>query len=151
MSTKKIEMNEVELAIFEVGNITCAIKIDQIQEINKNLEITAVPHAPNHIRGMQNLRGTIVTILDMHSRFGLEQKPFNEDMRILVVENKDEKIGLLVDRMLDVMHADTNDFEAPPSNVQGVAGTFFSNIYKMEGKLAAILNIDEILFTDERK
>ncbi len=151
MSLKKIELNEVELAIFEVGDITCAIKIDKIQEINKNLEISAVPHAPDYIRGMQNLRGTIITILDLHSRFGLEQKPFNEDMRIIVVENKDEKIGLLVDKMLDVMYADTNDFESPPSNVQGIAGSFFSNIYKMEGKLAAILDIDEILISNERQ
>jgi purine-binding chemotaxis protein CheW len=150
MSAKKSEINEVELAIFEVGDITCAAKIDMIQEINKNLEISAVPHAPDYIRGMQNLRGTIITILDMRSRFGMEQKPFNEDMRILVVENKDEKIGLLVDKMMDVIQADTSEFEAPPSNVQGIAGTFFSNIYKMEGKLAALLNIDEILAVDVR-
>jgi len=150
MSAKKSETSEVELAIFEVGGITCAIKIDKIQEINKNLDISAVPHAPDYIRGMQNLRGTIVTILDLHTRFGLEKKQFNEDMRILVIDNKDEKIGLLVDKMSDVVYADTNDFEAPPSNVQGIAGSFFLNIYKMEGKLAAILNIDEILAVNVR-
>lgn len=137
--------SETELSIFEVGDITCAIDIAKIQEINKNIDITPVLLAPDYIRGMLNLRGTIVTIVDMRVRFGMQARPFNEDMRVLVVENQDEKIGLLVDRILDVVYADSRDFEAPPSNVQGVAGAYFSNIYKMEDKLAAILNTDEIL------
>ena len=148
--SKTNKNNDVELSIFEVGGIICAININDIQEINKNLEITTVLQAPDYIRGMQNLRGTIVTILDMRVRFGMEARPFNEDMRILVVENQNEKIGLLVDCILDVVQADTLNFETPPSNVQGVAGSYFSDIYKMDDKLAAILNVDEILAMEVR-
>jgi len=152
MSAKKKQKENIELSVFRVGDITCAVGINNIQEINKSLDITPVQNAPSYIRGMMNLRGNIITIIDMRAKFGVEIKEnYDENMRILVVNNKDESIGLLVDKILDVVHASLKAIEPPPSNVQGVAGKYFSSIYKMDENLAAILNTDEVLMIDERR
>lgn len=134
-----------ELSIFEVGPITCAVGIQDIQEINKHLEITSVTNAPEYIRGICNLRGSIITVIDMRIIFGLESTEISDGTRIVVVKNQGEQIGLLVDKMLDVLFIDEGDLEPTPSNVNGIAGKYFSGIYKMKDKLAALLNIDEIL------
>ncbi len=141
----------LELAVFKVGEIICAVEITEIQEINRNLDITPVDNAPEHIRGMMNLRGNIITVVDMRAMFSMKvkEKPDN-DTRILVVESEGELIGLFVDKMLDVIQAPKKDIEPPPSNIQGVAGRFFSNIYKMEDALAGVLDLKEILKTNER-
>ena len=116
--SKKSGSNEVqELSIFEVGPITCALHISDIQEINKHIEWTRVENAPDYIRGISNLRGSIITIIDMRKKFGLEQKTVDEDTRVVVVKNQDEQIGLLVDKMLDVVMANSEDMEPTPSNV----------------------------------
>lgn len=149
MATKKTNANLEELSILEVGPLTCALGIKDIQEINKHLEITRVANAPNFIRGISNLRGSIITVIDMRIKFGMEPKAFDSNTRIVVIKNQDEQIGLLVDKMLDVVIADIDNFEPTPSNVSGVAGKFFSSIYKMDKKLAAILNTEEILLDEK--
>ncbi len=152
MSAKKKEEEIIELSIFEVGNLTCAVSISDIQEINKHIDITPVENAPSYIRGMMNLRGNIITIIDMRAKFDMELKhDCDEHMRILVVKIEEESIGLLVDKILDVVQAEKSAIEPPPSNIQGIAGKYFSSIFKMEGLLAAVLNIEEILKVDERR
>ena len=145
MSEEKTAAEIQELTIFEVGPITCALGIREIQEINKHLEMTRVANAPDYIRGISNLRGTIITVIDMRIKFGLEAKEFDENTRIVVVKNQDEMLGLLVDRMLDVLNVSANELEPTPSNINGVAGRYFSGIYKMKNSLAALLNVSEIL------
>jgi len=103
MSNRTIPDEVQELTIFEVGPITCALSIQDIQEINKHLEMTRVANAPEYIRGISNLRGTIITVIDMRIKFGLKPKELYENTRIVVVKNQDEMLGLLVDRMLDVL------------------------------------------------
>ncbi len=149
MSVKKTSSGIQELSIFEVGPITCALSIQDIQEINKHLEMTRVANAPEYIRGISNLRGTIITVIDMRIKFGLEPKEFDENTRIVVVKNHDEMLGLLVDRMLDVLNVPAEELEPTPSNISGVAGRYFSGIYKMKSSLAALLNISEILSLNE--
>ncbi len=146
MAKGKSETNEIlELSIFEVGQVTCALPINEIQEINKHMDFTRVENAPDYIRGISNLRGSIITVIDMRRKFGMESKPFDGDMRMVVVKNQGEQIGLLVDKMLDVLQAKSDDLDPTPSNINGVAGRYFSGIYKMEDRLAALINTEEIL------
>ncbi len=149
--TKKTDIENIELSISQVGEITCAIDINQIQEINKQLIFTRVHDAPEFVRGILNLRGQIITVIDLGVKFGFKQKVLNEDMRVIVVKYENENIGLLVDKIVDVVIAGKKDMERSPSNISGVAGEYFEKIYKMENHLAAILNIDELLKTENLK
>lgn len=146
---KKKKNENMELSIFDVGPLTCAVNINGIQEFNKHLDITPVHNAPHYVRGLLNLRGQIITVIDLRKKFGFEPIESNNEMRIIVVKYNHENVGLLVDKIVDVLTADPKAMDPPPSNINGVAGGYFSSIYKMEEGLAAVLNIVEILKMDE--
>lgn len=141
----------VELAIFNVGDIVCALKSIEVQEIIKNQEITMVHHAPEYVKGVINLRGQIVTIISMHKKFNLDIPPGskNTDAQIVIVKMGEESVGLLVDSVDDILLANTDHIEEPPSNLRGVNGDYFTGIYKKQDALVAILNIQEILAIKE--
>jgi purine-binding chemotaxis protein CheW len=137
-----------EWIVLEVGNIRCGIPITQIQEINKQLAMTPVHHAPAYIRGVINLRGQIVTVVDLRVKFGLPPLDLDEERCIVVVRWSGESIGLLADRIQDIVVADAADILDPPANIRGVTGAFFSGIYPMEQGLVAFLRLPELLKYD---
>ena len=134
-----------EWIVLEVGNIRCGIAITQIQEINKQIDMTPVHHAPAYIRGIINLRGQIVTVVDLRIKFGLPPLELAEERCIVVVRWSGENIGLLADRIQDIVVADAADILDPPANIRGVTGAFFFGIYPMEQGLVAFLRLPELL------
>jgi purine-binding chemotaxis protein CheW len=148
MAKKKLKTAaeaSVELTLFNIGDILCGVKTSFVREINKQFDITKVPGAPDYVRGVLNLRGQIVTIVDLRKKFGLDSQAFNDKMRIVVVFSEGEDIGLLVDAVKDIVAADSKNMEPPPSNIGKVTGIYFSSIFKMKKELVAVLNIEELL------
>ena len=139
------DSESVELAIFNVADLVCALRSIEVQEIIRVQEITVVHHAPEFVSGVINLRGQIVTIIDMRKKFGCPQGQNLETMRIVIVKMAEESVGLLVDGVHDILIAPSNEIEPPPSNISGLNGDFFRGIYKKDDALVAILNINEIL------
>ncbi|PIE70269.1 MAG: chemotaxis protein CheW [Deltaproteobacteria bacterium] len=135
----------IELATFYIGDALCGLNILNIQEINKQTEVTLVPQAPDYVRGVLNLRGRIVTIIDLGKKLGLSPVEVDKESRNIIVNSDDEHIGLLVDRISDVMIAHADGIENPPANIGGVQGRFFSGVYKTKNSLIGILNTEEVL------
>lgn len=135
----------MEFSTFYVGGALCGINILNIQEINKNVEITQVPQASDYIEGILNLRGRIVTIIDLGRKLGLDPVKKDKDNRNIIVNSEDEHIGLLVDSISDVVSAKAKDLEPAPSNIGNVKGKYFQGVLKTETKLIGILDIDEVL------
>lgn len=143
---KKVRSSkELEFSTFQVGGAVCGINILNIQEINKHFEITQVPMSSDYIKGILNLRGRIVTIIDLGKKLGLEPVTVNKDNRNIIVNSEDEHIGLLVDSINDVVIADQDDIEPAPSNIGGVKGKYFQGVVKTEKQLIGILDINEVL------
>ena len=136
---------DIEFSTFYVGGALCGIDILNIQEINKNFEITKVPQASDYVEGILNLRGRIVTIIDLGKKLGLEPASKAKDNRNIIVNSEEEHIGLLVDSIADVVMANRSAIEAAPSNIGGVKGKFFEGVLKTETTLIGILDIDEVL------
>jgi len=134
-----------ELTIFQVADILCAIDIIKIKEIIKHLDISAVRNAPDFVRGVASLRGEIISVIDLRTKFGFEPIVLNEDMRIIVINFQGENTGLLVDKIHDVHRISVDSLEPLTSNINGVNREYFSGIYKMEKSLAAVLNTEELL------
>ena len=134
-----------EIVLLEVGDMLCGIDLRRIQEINKQVDITTVHHAPSYVRGVVNLRGQIVTVIDMRSKFGLPPLALNEEQRIVVVHWEGENIGLLVDKVRDIAVTDARVILNPPANVQGINGAFFAGIYPLDKGLVALLRLSELL------
>ncbi|MCB9056957.1 MAG: chemotaxis protein CheW [Calditrichae bacterium] len=148
---KKVKSDEaVELSIFQVAEIICAVDITKIVEIIKHLDLTLVKNAPSFVRGVASLRGEIITVIDVRAKFGLEPIPLNEDMRIIVVNYQNENTGLLVDKIIDVNRVEQNSIGPLTSNINSVNKDYFSGIYTMENDLSAILNLDELLVFDHK-
>ena len=116
-----------------------------VQEINKHIDITKAYGAPDYVRGIINLRGEIVTVIDLRQKFGIEIEEINENMRVVIVQNQGENMGLLVDRIDDIITADPQLVEPPPSNVSGVTGEYFTGVLKTENALITILDIENLL------
>ncbi len=135
----------MELATFFVGEALCGINILNIQEINKHFEITKVPQSSDYVVGILNLRGKIVTIIDLGKKLELSNKRNEKDKRNIIVNSNDEHIGLLVDSISDVVNSEKDQFEPSPSNLNGIKGKYFSGVLKTENSLIGILDIDEVL------
>lgn len=135
-----------ELVVFSSGDISCALEIGHIREINRDMEITPVYRAPKCVRGVINLRGEIVTVIDLSVRLGKGPTCMDEDSRILIIKSRGgESVGLLSEKVQDIVIFDPTSTEPPPPNLSGVTGSFFKAIYKMKNVLAGILDIDELL------
>lgn len=138
----------IELATFHVGDALCGMDILQIQEINKLMEMTNVPQAPDYVMGILNLRGQIVTIIDLGKKLGLGKTDINQDPRNIIVNSPGEYVGLLVNKLSDVVTAEPEKIEPSPANMSGIQGTFFTGVYKTENKLIGILDVKEVLKMD---
>ncbi|MCG8641972.1 MAG: chemotaxis protein CheW [Desulfobacterales bacterium] len=143
--TMETTSGDLEFSTFYVGGALCGINILNIQEINKHFEITQVPQASDFIEGILNLRGRIVTIIDLGKKLGLAPVNQDKDNRNIIVNSDDEHIGLLIDSISDVVIAKEEDIEPAPSNIGGVKGKFFQGVLKTEKQLIGILDIDEVL------
>lgn len=139
------ESGELELTVFAIGDLLCAVENLRIHEISGMRPVTPVHHAPPHVRGVVNLRGQIMTVIDLGVRFGIGPVPDDRKARILVVPSGGEDVGLIVDGVEDVLTADEADLEATPSNIGGVSGHFFRNILKSREDLIAIVDLDRLL------
>jgi len=144
-SLKKGGDDIIELATFYVGEALCGMGILNVQEINKLMDMTYVPQAPEYIHGIPNLRGQIVTVINLGKKIGLTCTEISDDCRNIIVNSKDEYIGLLVDKIGDVIKADRNKLEAPPANIGGVHGKYFEGVFKTDQSLIGIINIEEVL------
>lgn len=143
--TLQSNKNIIELATFYVGDALCGMDILKVQEINKLMEMTKVPQAPDYMVGILNLRGQIVTIIDLGLKLGLGSSDLGNDPRNIIVNAPGEHIGLLVKRISDVIMADPEKIEPAPANMQGIQGNFFTGVYKTENTLVGILDIKEVL------
>ncbi len=137
--------NKIEIATFYVGEALCGIDILNIQEINKQTEVTVVPQSPEYVKGVLNLRGRIVTVIDLGEKIGLSSISRSKDNRNVIVDSHEEHIGLLVEKISDVMTADTSKIEAPPANIGGIQGKYFSGVFKTDRSLVGILDIETAL------
>ena len=144
-ATAKSGNKSVELATFYVGDALCGMDILNVQEINKHVEITKVPQSPDYVTGILNLRGQIVTIIDIGKKLGLSPTKLSNESRNIIVKSKEEYIGLVVDSIADVVRADSEKVEPAPANIGGVQGTFFEGVFKTENRLIGILNVEEVL------
>lgn len=141
--------NIVELATFYVGDALCGMDILKVQEINKLMQMTKVPQAPDYVLGILNLRGQIVTIIDLGQKLGLGETDISQDPRNIIVNSAGSHVGLLVRKISDVVTADMEKREAAPANMRGIQGEFFTGVFKTDNNLIGILNVDKVLSIED--
>lgn len=131
----------VRLATFTVGDLFFGIDVTRVQEVLRFQRMTAVPQAPDVIEGLINLRGQIVTAIDMRCRLNLPPRPADQEPMNVVVRTSDGPVSFLVDEIGDVMEMDNVTFDYPPDNLDATARQIIRGVYKLSDRL--LLVIDE--------
>jgi purine-binding chemotaxis protein CheW len=123
------------------------VDILQVQEINRMLEVTRVPNAPEYVDGVINLRGKVIPIIDLRRRFGMERKEHDKNTRIVVVELNGKVVGFVVDAVREVLRIPRSVTEPPPSIVGGVHEEYITAVGKLEDRLLILLDLEKVLAT----
>lgn len=137
--------SKTQLVTFDVGHATFALEINYIHEINRNLQVTQIPHAPDNVLGVMNLRGEVVTVLNLHVALGAERGEDTKFSRNLVVNYEGELVGLRVDRVADIVVIDPDRITAPPANLEGAARRLTRGVIQTEERLIMLIDLFEIL------
>ena len=130
---------------FQLGEELYGVDILRVQEIKGYTAVTKIPNTPDHIKGVLNLRGTIVPIVELRTMFGLETIDYTILTVIIVVVVRDRIMGLVVDSVSDVLTIGKKDIQAPPEFGTTVDVSVLDGIAKSGDKLVALLNIDRLL------
>ena len=141
-------MASKQFCTFKLGEHFFGIDILQVQEIIRRLTFTRIPLAPTLIEGLVNLRGQIVTAIDMRQRLGLPARDADKMPIHVVVHLDDGSASLLVDEIGDMMELGDESFESPPDTVQGQARELISGVYKLENRLLLVLDIGKTVNLD---
>jgi purine-binding chemotaxis protein CheW len=136
---------ELHIVGFKVGRETYGVPITSLHEIVRVPEITAVPDAPDYLEGVINLRGKIVSVMDLRKRFGEKQATLRKQNRILVVEHAGRLAGLIVDSASEVLKIPSDAVEAPPAVFQEGGLNCVTGLGKVGGRLVVLLDMSKLL------
>lgn len=145
ISSNDLQSNILELVGFTIANEFFALEINSIREIIKVNDITRVPNTPKYIKGVINLRGKVIPIIDMRKKLNLKQIDYDKNTRIIILEFNNMIVGIIVDSVREVLRIDSSVTEPPPALVKGGTSDYISAVGKLDDKLINILNLDYLL------
>lgn len=135
----------VHLVTFQLGKEEYGVEIASVQEIIRAANITPVPGAPTHIRGVINLRGKIIPVVDLRKRFALNDATASDAQRIIVVELGPKRIGMLVDSVSQVIRIPADIVEELPEESSNIDENYIKGVGKLENRLIIILDLNKSL------
>jgi purine-binding chemotaxis protein CheW len=135
----------VHLVAFRLGEELYAAPVERVTEIVRVQALTRVPQAPEHVRGVQSLRGAILPVLEVRTRLGLTPATVGPDSRVVVVEGHGRLVGLLVDAVLHVSRVPRSAVRPPPPEVRSRLCEHVVGVVPLGGQLALLLDLDKLL------
>jgi len=133
---------------FMLGGEEYGIQILNVQEIRGFSSITPIPNMPSYIKGVMNLRGAVVPVLDLRAKFSMDLADYNQFTVIIVVTVGSKVLGLIVDAVSDVLNVEKREIEPAPELGAGVDTSFLSGMAKAGEKLVSLLDIEKIVGVD---
>ena len=131
-----------QFCTFYLDKLLFGVELKGVQEVIRTLEMTKVPLAPEVVSGLINLRGQIVTAVDLRRRLELEPAPPDMQPMNVVVRSEDGAVSLLVDEIGDVVEVDETSFEPPPETLRGSVRTMIVGVHKLNDRLMLVLDIE---------
>lgn len=130
---------------FLLDGLYFGVDVQRVQEVLRPQQLTPVPLAPSHVNGLINLRGQIVTALDLRQRLGLPPRQGGRPPMKIVIRSDEEAVAILVDEIGEVVDVDEDRFERPPETLQGGARELIPGAYKLADRLLLILDTDRAI------
>ncbi|MGB8480585.1 MAG: chemotaxis protein CheW [Acidobacteriaceae bacterium] len=134
-----------QFATFFLGDSYFGVEVERVQEILRNQEMTPVPLSSPVVRGLINLRGQIVTAIDLRRRLGLPARAEGQPLMNVVVRSSGGGVSLLVDDIGDVVEAEESTFERPPDTLDGDARKMIRGVHKLNERLMHVLDTEQVL------
>jgi len=145
MTVAHAAVDPAQIAVFHVGRYVCGLLISSIQEINKNLVLTPVHEAPAFVRGIINLRGNIVTVIDLSRKLGLESTGIQPSTRNVIVRHDREMVGFVVDAVDDIVEIEMSTILPTPSHLTKELGDAFQGVVQLGNELVALLELEYLI------
>jgi purine-binding chemotaxis protein CheW len=139
----------MQLVSFRLAQEEYGIEITRVQEIILMGEITRIPQTPPYVKGLINLRNTVIPIVDLRLRFGLPPQEPTDETRIMVVNMTGRTIGVIVDAVSEVLRISGDQISPPPPTVAGLGRDYLNGLVNLENRLLILLNIDKMLGEEE--
>ena len=142
---KKAIMEDVQVAAFKLLKEEYGVNILNVQEIKVLTDITRVPFAPDYIKGVINLRGSVLPVIDLKRRIGLEDAPYTDATRIIIMKIGEFSIGMIVDAVTEVLTITGRDINPAKDVSDSTSNRFVNSIGNIDARLIIMLNLDEIV------
>jgi purine-binding chemotaxis protein CheW len=147
---RETEGDLTQLISFLVGDEEYGLDILRVKEVIRVRAITRLPRAPSFVKGIINLRGDVIPIIDLRDKFGLEHREYTAMTRVIVVDVDNRLVGMVVDAASQVVRVPADHIDPPPPIVGGLSAEFIKGVGKLEERLIILLNIDRILSSEEK-
>jgi purine-binding chemotaxis protein CheW len=141
----------IQVVSFKLGSEEYGVDIAQVQEINRMVAITHVPRAPQFMEGVINLRGQLIPIIDLRTRFAMERAEHTKNTRIVVTEIGAKRVGMVVDSVSEVLRLGTDAIEPAPEMITGVDTEYIRGVGKIEDRLIILLDLARIISSGEKR
>lgn len=149
-NVRQAAVPQVQLVTFRVGGEEFGLDVFAVHEILRYQAPTPMPRAPEFVEGVLDVRGTLVPIVDLRRRFETPEVAYDEDTRIVLVDFNEERLGLVVDSVTEVLRAPETAVSPPPAYIRGLAAEFVRGIVRVGERLVVLMDLDRILSSDER-
>lgn len=141
---------ELKVIVFKLGSEEYGIEVEKVQTIERLMPITRVPKTYAFIKGVVNLRGVVIPVIDLRGRFGLPEAEYTDQTRIIIVSVNDMQVGFIVDSASDVIDLNSDSIDTPPEVVGGVKAKYLRGVAKIDDeRLLVMLNLSEVLNKSE--
>jgi purine-binding chemotaxis protein CheW len=142
---------EQQLVIFELANEFYGINIAVVESIIKMQAITQLPQTPSYVKGVTNLRGSVLPVIDLRNRFGLDAREDTRQTRIIIVTMGSIKVGVVVDGVSEVLRVSDELIEPLPPMVNSVNSVFLKGIVRLENRLIILLELGKVLDLNDQQ
>ena len=145
----KTEITEGKFLTFVLGSEVYGIEILKVREIIKLMDITTVPRTPDYLKGVINLRGKVIPIVDLRSKFSMPEVEHTQETCIIVVEVNKTSIGIIVDSVSEVSNIKSGEIEDAPHLGQDIDTNFILGLGKTKERIVILLDIEQVLSSEE--
>ena len=148
---KQVRDNYDQIISFKVGEEEYGLEILKVKEVIRVTEITRLPKVREFVKGVINLRGDVIPIIDLKERFGLARQDYTDASRVIVVEIGGKSVGMVVDSVSKVIRLESSQIEPPPELAGGMSSRYLRGVGKLEDRLVILIEIADLLTDDEHE
>jgi len=140
---------DIQVVIFSLNNELCSVEASIVYKIEKYSDVSLIPQMPDYIKGLYNLRGRVVPVVDLNKRFNMGDSEINKKTKIIITEKDNQLYGFIVNNVLEIINLDEKLIDKSDAILMVNNKKYIKGIGKKEDKLFSVIDLNAILYTDE--